>query len=366
MSPLLDLEQQQRYRELGRLRMGEKAISQKSGKEFPKKLLNWRVTSSSRPLLEAIADLYGGEVVPWDDAPQEGENWQVTTESNRLHIALPPGDVLSQYWELWSGGGCKRRCDGFDQLLVARKCSCPKDLNERAEQASAKPPAACKPVTRLGVLLPDVPDIGVWRLESHGYNAAVELHSTYKILQAVLDRGLVVEAFLRIDPRTAKKEGKPISHFTVPVIEFEQTSGQLAETLMLGAGDEVPALAAAPVEPKGFSDAPAPPLHTDEAAGATTAPETGDPGNGSQALPPWIMDLPGEEPDIIDAAREIWVEKGGDPEGLQSLKQLVGMDPATQADLRARIERNREQATPPPEPADAWDPPEGTEEGKLV
>ena len=142
MSPLLDLEQQQRYRELGRLRMGEKAMSERSGKEYPKKLLTWRVTSSSRPLLEAIAELYGGEVEPWADAPQEGENWQVTTESNRLHIALPPGDVLSQFWELWSGGGCKRRCDGFDQLLVARKCSCPKDLNERAELASKNPPQA--------------------------------------------------------------------------------------------------------------------------------------------------------------------------------------------------------------------------------
>jgi hypothetical protein len=33
----------------------------------------------------------------------------------------------------------------------------------------------CKPTTRMSLMLADIPTLGTWKLESHGWNAAAEL-----------------------------------------------------------------------------------------------------------------------------------------------------------------------------------------------
>src|SRR3990172_7696614 len=41
---------------------------------------------------------------------------------------------------------------------------------------------ACKITTLLNVMLPRIPGLGVWRLESHGWNAATVLPGTLEVL----------------------------------------------------------------------------------------------------------------------------------------------------------------------------------------
>jgi hypothetical protein len=206
---------QRRYRELGRLRMGEKGQG-KNGGQFPRKLSEWRLTSQSRELLDVAAGLYGGDVVKWDGAPTEGVQWELRSGTDRLDVLVPPGQVLSQYFELWSGGGCVRRCNGMAQTS-GEVCACPADLDLRAELA--KGGQACKPTTRLSVILPRIPDIGVWRVESHGMNAAVEIPGTVDILRQALEGGVMIPAQLRMEQRTSKKDGET-RHFVVPVLEL--------------------------------------------------------------------------------------------------------------------------------------------------
>src|SRR5258707_3286069 len=102
---------QRRFMELGRVRLGEKG-----GKGEPRKLDSFRFTSASRPLLEAVAAKYGGKVQAWTGAPDEGY-YELKTTSAELDIILPPtfsandGEPSlpwSQFYELWSGGGCQR------------------------------------------------------------------------------------------------------------------------------------------------------------------------------------------------------------------------------------------------------------------
>jgi recombination directionality factor gp3-like protein len=197
---LIDL--QRRLVEVGRIRMGEKGP-----KGEPRRLEKWRLTSSDLERLQAAADLYGGKPVAWDAQPGQ---YELYTDTDQLPIMLLPGQTLSQWYELWSGGGAQRRCDGKREVLTDSECICAGEEGERK----------CKPTTRLNVLLPDVPGLGCWRLESHGWNAAVELAGTAQFLEQASARGQMLPARLRIEHRRQVKDGQT-RHYNVPIIDID-------------------------------------------------------------------------------------------------------------------------------------------------
>ncbi len=260
--PIEDLPQ--RMRELGRLRMGEKAIG-KNGKPYPVKRTTWRFTGADAGLLGVIGDLYGGEVEPWPEAPGQGQFFQIKTEANAIQVLIPVGSALSQFYEFWTADGCTRRCTGKVNLIDDQPCVCPKDISERMEAASGLKPTACKPTTRLNVMLPNVPDLGFWRVEAHGYQAAIELPgmlAQYVGLARMYARDtlpddLILPAELAIESRRVKKPGQPPADFVVPVIRTPQVTPNM---LMTG---EVPGLASVT------------PLQIDAAGPATPALEAG-------------------------------------------------------------------------------------------
>lgn len=220
--PILTI--QRSLREIGRIRTGETVTS--NGKRRPAKLDRFRLTSRSEDVIRSAAAVYGGQARPWED------QWEVITDTDRLDIIIPPGVAFSQWMELWSGGGCVRRCDGVTEMLSGEPCGtvpstvagrdgkreippCPRDPAERRDVAAAG--FACKPTTRLSVILPALPDIGSWRIESHGYYAATELSGTVDVLQSA---NRLLPARLRLDQREVKKQGRPVNKFAVPVLEL--------------------------------------------------------------------------------------------------------------------------------------------------
>lgn len=211
----------QRPPELGRIRMGEKG-----DKGQPVRLRTFRLTSYSQSTLEAAASLYGGKVTKWDGAPDEGM-WQLTTAAAELDILIPGQfGVISQSFELWKGGTCERRCDGTVEAITNSACIC------EAEAALAKPEdrqrllgadRPCDTVTRLRVMLPRLPGLGVWRLDTGGFAAATTLPSTVLMLQR-LTPGAWIPAVLRAEQRSKRERlesGKVEVHrFVVPVIDL--------------------------------------------------------------------------------------------------------------------------------------------------
>lgn len=345
---LLDI--QQKYRELGRLRLGQKGTS-KSGKEIPTKLDVWRLTSASRPLLEHAAEKFGGEVAEWTNAPTEGPQFQLVTTTDTLPVFVPPGEtVLQQYWELWSGGGCKKRCDGVTQLKADRPCSCPDEIEERLEKA--KNGDACSPHTRLQVVLPDVPDVGVWRLETQSLNAASEIAAAFDILQQAAKIGTIIPATLRIDRRQIKTPGKPPQKFMVPVLEIGAKITDLVELQPLvnaqrqiGAG-EGPQVPGALQPPQGVErrtlPGQAPALSTDPEA--AEPPQSIDPVDLSQPvapapLPPWVQELPGDDGTIIDTANIVLAD-WDKPLRIETLRDLADIPEGSDfaVELRKRLD----------------------------
>lgn len=232
--PIITL--QRRSRELGRIRIGQ-VVQSGNGKTRPSKLDRFRLTSASKDLLDKVAALYGGTVAAWTPANGGPPQWEVVTDSTRLPVLVPPQPV-SQYYELWAGGGCQRRCDGERELLSDVPCLCSPDPAERD----------CKPTTRLNVVLRDVEGIGVWRLESHGYYAATELPEVAEFLARASG---YVSAWLTLEERIVKRENQT-RRFMVPALEVDITPAQLLAggggiAAVEGGVRPVAALTAAPV-----------------------------------------------------------------------------------------------------------------------
>lgn len=233
--PILDI--QKRARELGRIRLGQKAAN-----GAPQKLDRFRFTSHSQALLTKIAELYGGEVREWTPAGGTSQ-WEVISESARVPIMVPPQPV-TQWYEFWTRAGCQHRCDGQTNVLTDDPCD-PEDPKHLE--------AIRKPTTRLNVVLRDVEGIGVWRVESHGFNAAIELPDVAEFLAQA---GGYVNGWLALEQRSSvdNSGSKPQTrHYAVPIIEVDVTPAQLmagggrvaAPALSGGPVGERPALAAA-------------------------------------------------------------------------------------------------------------------------
>jgi len=238
MSPILDL--QSRLREAGRIRIGTSKPREKGGK-LPVRLDTFRLTSKDETLIRAVAELYGGEPQPWEDQPGQ---WEVITEADELRVVLipVPGGAISQWYEQWGqplmadgkkgATSCLRRCDGFEQTS-GEPCSCPADPEERAQLA--KKGKACAMYTRLSVLLPDVPTMGCWRLESQGYYAASELGAAVTLIDnALANSGLMIAARLRLEQRSATSDGQTLK-FPVPALDIADRLDRIAALAQGGA-----------------------------------------------------------------------------------------------------------------------------------
>jgi hypothetical protein len=217
---------QHRYRELGRLRAGEQRES-RNGKRYPAKLDTFRFTSTDWRLIQRAADIYGGQPSRWEDAPtwnkekQTGRRqYQVTVEQDRILVSVPAQQQLTQSMEYWTAGGCQRRCNGV-AMISGEPCECRNEMAAGSTQL-------CDHYTRANFVLPNLPGLGVWRLESHGVFAASEL--PLQIAMAA-QYGPDVEWWLRLDPRdyrTTEGDGKPVTyHFHVPVLDTDRTPAEL-------------------------------------------------------------------------------------------------------------------------------------------
>lgn len=256
--PLHDLlAAQQRGRELGRLRIG--ATVTKDGKSRPVKLDAFRFTTPNRRTADAVADLFGGTVEAWEAGSGRAE-WEVVTTATDLPVAIPPGEPLTQWNELYSAAGCIRRCDGVTETLSGSACLCPAAGPDRLELAQRG--GACKPTSRLSVVLPDLPGLGVWLYRTTGYYAAVELGATADLLHRAAVAGVMLPARLRLEQREIRRPGTPPKRFPVVVLDAEVTvrelmGGTATSALPAAPPRTAPALEAAPPPALDAADAQA-------------------------------------------------------------------------------------------------------------
>lgn len=239
--------------ELGRIRTGYSRPNPNPDKgPIPVKSKTFILTSHSREYIAAAADLYGGRVEQWTPQRSSVAQWRVITEAPELRAILPAGDVLNQSYEMWGGGGCERRCDGVTEKISGRSCVC---LAKYGDDWHERPPTqVCRPTSRVGVFLPDLPDLGVWRLETKSYYAADALAGGLDtVLQATEGKGML-PVRMWIEQRTAVRNGKTKQYQVVMVVPAlpklrHALSGPISTAAALDPSTlERPAIAAAPAE----------------------------------------------------------------------------------------------------------------------
>lgn len=223
---------QRRLTELGRIRLGDKG-----GKGQPQKLNKFRLTSASRPILEAAARMYGGTVRAWQGAPDDGM-WELYTDTDALDIMVPPVvSAYSQLYEIWDAGGCTLRCDGAWESIAQEPCS-----HDHTPEGLGPDGKEWRVTTRVSVILPKLPGLGTWRLETHGWNAAATLPAALDMLAHASARGWL-PAILRLEQQSSKKKvpganGEMRSQtfrYVVPVIDIIGVT--FAELLVSGSAD---------------------------------------------------------------------------------------------------------------------------------
>ncbi|WP_073227237.1 recombination directionality factor [Streptomyces sp. NBRC 110465] len=226
---LLNLQRQ--AAELGRLRTGWSVPTDK-GRNRPVKSETWIVSSHDRSRVDAAAEMWGGKVERWSPQGNHPDQWRVITEATTIEALLPPGDPLSQYNEMWTGGGCARRCDGITEQLSKKPCIC---LDRHGENwYLLGPQQVCRATSRIKVYLPDLPGIGVWRAETHGFYAANEWPGVVDmVLSGTGGRG-VIPVGMRIEQRQRIAEGKT-KKFPVVVVEVRATARQALTGTIPGA-----------------------------------------------------------------------------------------------------------------------------------
>ena len=238
--PIINI--QRRMAEQGRIRLGQK-VETRNGKTRPDKLDRFRFTSPNQRLIEEIAAQYGGQARKWDNSGKA--EWEVISDARSIPVIVVKGG-FSQWYELWSKAGCLHRCDGEKDATGAY---CNPDDPQHIE-------ATAKPTTRLSVMLAEIETLGVWRMESKGWNAAAELPSMAELAMHVGD---LVPATLSLAERSAIIEtpkGPQTSRFVVPVLDLHVTKKRLVE--LVGGHGGAPAIEAAPAQAAPAIEAPRP------------------------------------------------------------------------------------------------------------
>ncbi|GAA2990309.1 hypothetical protein GCM10017559_07890 [Streptosporangium longisporum] len=235
---------QRQARELGRLRTGF------YNGRAPVRCKTWIVSSHAEHYVQAAAEVWGGQVEKWQPQGNGAAQWRVITAAESLDAILPPGDPLSQAYETWSRGGAQRRCDGMTESLSDQPCVCRAQWGDQFWEKAPRD-AACKMTTRLNVILPEMPDIGAWRVETHSFYSANEMAAAVDVLKGSIGEQALIPVRLRIEQRTRVAQGKT-KQFPVVAVELRgSTAGQVlagaAQVVPVGTGSVEPVPAAAAV-----------------------------------------------------------------------------------------------------------------------
>ena len=218
------LNRQRQLAEQGRLRLGYMTEG-RNNKMRPVGSETWIVTSHSEEYVRAAAGLWGGTVEQWQPQGNGAQQWRVFTEARQIDAILPPGDPLTQAYEMWNRGGCQRRCDGLTEQFSGSPCICLAEYGDRWFEND--PTKVCVSKSRLKVILPEMPGLGAWRVETGSFYATDEIAGIVDAIRAAVGEQQLVPVRLRIEHRTRVAAGQT-KQFMLPMVELRgATAGQI-------------------------------------------------------------------------------------------------------------------------------------------
>ena len=189
---------------LGKIRLGIKKVSQKTGKEYPSET-DYFVCPAE------IKKLYG-------DEPKE------------LNIAFPMNDpeVIFPQCYKWYGSsmGLKCRGDGETALRLNEET---KEMEERECPCELLEEGKCKQRASLVFMMPGIKIGGVYQIDLSSYHSIVDINSGIDYARALLNDQIAFIPFkLRRVPKETHNEGKKQIHYTLQ-LELDINTKELSE-----------------------------------------------------------------------------------------------------------------------------------------
>lgn len=204
--PIKGLTDKRRISRGGHLRIGEKAISPKSGAEYPKAVDHFIPDFEDPDMVPLFTQLYGENpkrvtvAFPSDDPEQFFQQWYKAYGKSSGLKCKGDGETAMRYETEDEGGGG----------LVEVKCLCP-DECEFAQQHG------CKRLGSLQFFVRGLPGIQVIQINTTSYNSIVNLNTGIDMMQRLRGaRGIAgVWVDLLIKPQEAQVQGKKKNIFVL-------------------------------------------------------------------------------------------------------------------------------------------------------
>lgn len=183
---------------VGKIHLGIKKISEKTGREYPEKADHFVVKADEttpEDAAQAFKAVYG-------HAPK------------KLDVLFPVDDeaiVFPQWFKLYGQGtGLKRKCDGetciaWDESagqMVESPCLCAKE----DESGVAGP--RCNEVASLSVILPRVRGLGVWQIDTGSRNSIINVNSFLRMVRAAYGKITGVPMTLSLIEQDVQRKGQ--------------------------------------------------------------------------------------------------------------------------------------------------------------
>lgn len=187
------LSSQRRLPRLGKIRLGVKAKSAKTGAEYPKETEYFVVPPE-------VAKVYG-------EKPTE------------LDVLFPVEDtaiIAPQAYE-WYGSGKGLKCIGDgetglrfdDKTREMTEIECPCERLQSGE---------CKQRMHIRVILPKVNIGGIYQIDTSSYNSIIDINSGLDYVRALIGRAVMVPLKLKRMPTETHHDGQKQTHYTLRVI----------------------------------------------------------------------------------------------------------------------------------------------------
>jgi hypothetical protein len=265
--PIKNLSSQRQMPRLGKIRTGVKVPNKNGSGEHPE-AVDFFVLS------EDIAGLFGEKpralpiMFPVEDDTRFASQYYKCYSSFRGLVCKGDGETCTRLIDTRNGDFAHRDTTDTERRdLPCTGRDCPMYQQKK-----------CKEVMSLQFLLPSVPGLGVWQLDTGSYHSIVAVNSAIELIRSICGRISMIPLKLTIEPKEVAPDGRKK---TVNILQI-RTDITLAEIQKLGSLPGSQVMLPPPDEEKPELLFPEP---VEIPAPAEPGPQTQDRGKQAQAAP---------------------------------------------------------------------------------
>jgi hypothetical protein len=208
--PIAGISDKRRLPRLGKIRLGEKAVSEKTKQEYPKAVDYFVVP-------DVVKAIYG-------------------EKPRALDIVIPHEDqeiYFSQYYRRYgSGSGLICKGNGVKAIYLDKETGEMQEVDCVPDECEAYEKKHCRATGFLQFLLPRVPGLGVWQIDTSSYHSIINLNSAFELVRAAAGRVAFIPLKLIVRPQEVAPDGKKK---VVYVMDIDTSDMSLKGVQALGA-----------------------------------------------------------------------------------------------------------------------------------